>query len=240
MPRSAWLLAALVLALLDQAAAQRRLGSYVRRAFDYRAVEVGIIGGPNLTSISGTEATDSEIRGTLGGFASVSLGEGFRLRPEVLITGKRVGAAPLTVIDCLPTGCPQDVARETVHLTWIEAPLLLEYRFRGPPGGLSPRLYGGPFMALRIGCSEALRLVNPSERLVRSCGEANTTGTRYNNGDGGFVLGAGLARRGVGVGVRWTRSVARVAPTPQPTGNRLVGGRQSTLTATVEFSTRVW
>lgn len=241
------LLAVTTVGLADPVVGQRRLGSYVRRAFDYRAVEVGVIGGPNRTTVTGAGPIDPNIRGSLGAFVSVRLGEGFRLRPEVLVTGKRVGAEPFSVLDqpgilrdCLPNApCPQSIDFETVTLTWIEAPLLLEYRFGGLGRAVSPRLYGGPFLALRVGCSESLVLLNPSERLVRSCGEQTALSPQYNNGDGGFVLGGAVARRGVAVGLRWTRSLAEVAPF-QASVSRLVGAKQSTLTATLEFSTRLW
>lgn len=222
--------------------AQRRLGHYVRRAFDYRAVEAGVIGGPNRTTLTGVGPTDPSIRGMLGGFVSVRLGEGFRLRPELLVSGKEVGLQPFNQVDCPLSGpCPLPFVERT-SLTWIEAPLLLEFRPEGFSRAFAPRFYGGPFLALRVGCSQSVPATTQQidTRLVRPCGEATATAPQLNNGDGGFVIGGGLYRHGVGLGVRWTRSLAEIAPFQSGSTSRLIGGKQSTLTATIEFASRLW
>lgn len=224
-----------------EAVGQRRIGAVVRRAFDYRAVEAGVIGGPNRTTLTGAGPVDPSFRGMLGGFASVRLGAGFRLRPELLVSGKQFGVVPSSTADCLPTGpCPASTDWENTSVTWLEAPLLLEYRPDGFSRAFAPRFFAGPFLALRVGCSQTAVPDQTPIRLVRTCGTPTTTSPQFNNGDGGFVLGGGLFRHGVGLGLRWTRSLAEVAPFQSSSASRLIGAKQSTLTATLEFSTRLW
>lgn len=227
--------------------AHRRLASYVRRAFDYRAVEVGVIGGPNRNTVTGVGPVDPRVRGMLGGFASVRLGDGFRLRPELVVSGKQIATNSDINLPCLPPGpCPGPITEtETTSITWLEAPILLEYRFdRFGTGRIGPKLYGGPFMAIRVGCSLSSP-VSPTttperDRIVRSCSTDNTDGTRFNNGDAGFVVGGGIGTGSVGIGFRWTRSLVEVAPFQGNGFSRLIGAKQSTLSATLEFSTRLW
>jgi hypothetical protein len=239
--------AVLAIAILApiEASAQRRFAGYVRRAFDYRAVEVGVVGGPNRSSVTGAGPIDARFRGMLGGFASVRLGDGLRLRPEVIVSGKQVATSTSIFAPCLPPGpCAETVETETTSFTWLEAPLLLEYRFDQIAGRFGPKLYAGPFMAIRIGCSLAVSQAPPLEadgdRLVRSCATEHTGNTRFNNGDAGFVAGGGIGTGSVGLGFRWIRSLVEVAPF-QPAGtSRLIGAKQSTVAVTLEFSTRVW
>ena len=242
------LLTPIVFAVLahQEAIAQRSIGSYVRRAFDYRAVEAGVIGGPNRTSLTRAGSIDPEVRGMLGAFISVRLGAGFRLRPEALVAGKRTGATYSFLTPCLPPGpCPSVIESQRTTVTWLESPLLVEYR----PGGFSrrfaPRLYAGPFLAIRVGCSLSTQTgAQPgTSRLVRACADDPAANPHVNNGDGGFVVGGGIHRHGVGLGLRWTRSLADLAPPtigPNPNPSRLTGARQSTLTATLEFATQLW
>lgn len=224
--------------------AQRRIGRAVRRAFDYRAVEVGVVGGPNRSTMVGGGSFDARFKGLLGGFVSVRLAEGLRLRPEVLISGKDVAATDQVVPPCLPPGpCPALYLTETTRLTWLEAPLLIEYRFDDVLGSnLAPKVYAGPFLALRLGCSLSSPVSptpNPdpgdTQRLVQGCDTAGRTASRFNNGDGGFVIGAGIGTGPVGLGFRWIRSLTKVGQT-----NRFLGARQSTVALTLEFSTRLW
>ncbi|MFN0180618.1 MAG: outer membrane beta-barrel protein [Gemmatimonadales bacterium] len=227
----------------SEVAAQRRLGNYVRRAFDYRAVEAGLVGGPNRTTLTGAGPVNPSVRGMLGGFVSVRLGDGFRLRPEVLVSGKQSGVTTELLPPCAPPGaCAAIIQRENTSLTWLEAPLLLEYRPDGFGRDFAPRLFAGPFLALRVGCSQSVRTSNDPNNihLVRTCGDQTPQSPQFNNGDGGFVLGGGLYRRGVGVGLRWTRSLAEVAPFQSGNFSTLFGAKQSTLTATLEFATRLW
>jgi hypothetical protein len=227
----------------SELAAQRRLGSYVRRAFDYRAVEAGVVGGPNRTTLTGAGPVNPSVRGMLGGFVSVRLGAGFRLRPEVLVSGKQSGFTTEILPPCVPPGpCTPIIERENTSLTWLEAPLLLEYRPEGFSRDFAPRFFAGPFLALRVGCSQSVRSSNDPNniQLVRTCGDQTAQSPQFNNGDGGFVLGGGLYRHGVGIGLRWTRSLAEVAPFQSGNFSQLLGAKQSTLTATLEFATRLW
>ncbi len=231
-------------AVAPELPAQRRLASYVRRAFDYRAVEIGLVGGPNRNSVTGAGPIEPRFRGMLGGFASVRLGDGLRLRPELLVSGKQVAIDTDIVDPCQPGPCPLPfVETETTAITWVEAPLLLEYRFDPiGRGRLAPKIYGGPFMAIRISCSLSVTQVPRSsgDRLVRSCATDNTGGTRFNNGDAGFVIGGGIGTGSVGIGLRWTRSLVEMAPFQLNGTSRLIGAKQSTLAATLEFATRLW
>lgn len=225
------------------APAQRRMASMVRRAFDYNAIEVGFIGGANRSTATGAGPIAPRVRGSLGGFLSLRLGDGFRFRPELLMSVKAVATETDLIPPCLPPGpCPGPFRQtETTSATWLEAPMLLEYRFRGPGrGGLVPKLYGGPFLAIRMSCSIATAVEMSPSRVVRSCAEPSQGFGSYNNGDAGFVVGGGVATRGVGIGLRWTRSLAEVAPFQAAGGSRLIGAKLSVLAATVEFSTRLW
>ncbi len=220
--------------------AQRTMARMVRRAFDYNAVELGLIGGPNRTAVTGAGPIDARFRGMLGGFVSVRLGEGFRLRPEMLASNKAVASQAILVTPCLPPGpCPTFRQTETTSLTWLEAPILLEYGFnhRGRAG---LKVFAGPFVAIRVACSLGTATQGSPAREVRSCAQLVDASTQFNNGDAGFVVGGGLTAGPLGIGLRWSRSLVPLAPF-QPDGtSRLVGAKQSTLSATVEISTKIW
>ena len=78
--------------VLAPLAAQRRQFERIRHYFDGSdALEVGLVGGPNRNTVTGAGPVDPKIRGLLGGYLSVPLAGSFRLRPEVLVSGKLVG-----------------------------------------------------------------------------------------------------------------------------------------------------
>ncbi len=225
------------------ALAQRRMASLVRRAFDYNAIEIGIVGGPNRSTATGAGPIEPRVRGSLGGFLSLRLGDGFRFRPEVLVTAKALATETELIPPCLPSGpCPGPFLQtETTSATWIEGPILLEYRFRPPGRGrLVPKVFGGPFLAIRVSCSIATAVETSLSRVVRSCAEPSQGFGAFSNGDAGFVVGGGVTTGRVGIGLRWSRSLAEVAPFQANGGSRLIGAKMSVLAATVEFSTRLW
>lgn len=228
--------------------AQRARFDRIRRAFRGEdAVELGLVGGPNRTTFTGAGPIDAEIRGSIGGYLSVPIIGHLRLRPEALVTGRQIGITSLIQPPCLPPGgCPPVSELQTASFTWLEVPVMLEARFhRALAGWGTPRIYGGPFVAVRLSCSFAVP-VDPQPpqlddtRFVRSCNDATGGATRYNNGDAGFVLGGAIATGGVGLGFRWTRSLVPVAPDQTVTdAGRLIGAKSSTLTLTLELGTRL-
>jgi Outer membrane protein beta-barrel domain len=231
--------------------AQRRTLQRLHRFIDRdAAVEIGIIGGPNRNTVTGAGPVDAKIRGSLGGFLSVPVIGSIRLRPEVLVSGKQVGFTDSFIPPCLPPGtqCVPITATEKASFTWLEAPLLIEARFpRAISRDVTPRIYGGPFIAVRLACSFSNPVADvpvpqgsSGPELVRPCSSADGSTTRYNNGDAGFVVGGTIAAGGVGIGVRWTRSLVPIAPDQSvAAGNRLIGAKNSTLAVTLEFATRI-
>jgi len=74
-------------------------------------------------------------------------------------------------------------------------------------------------------------------KLVQSCQDV-PPGPSFNNGDAGFVVGAALGTGPVSLGFRWNRSLVPVAPEGSPAG-RLAGAKQSTLSLTLELTTKL-
>ncbi|MEO8451658.1 MAG: hypothetical protein ABI647_17830 [Gemmatimonadota bacterium] len=232
-------------------AAQRRTFERIRHYFDGSdALEIGLVGGPNRNTVTGAGPVDPKIRGLLGGYLSVPIAGGLRLRPEVLVSGKLVGFPnEILVPPCLPPGgCLPISGQETASFTWLEAPILLETRFHRALGGWgTPRIYGGPFVAVRLACSfstpasaQPAPLNGTVPQLVQSCNAADGSSTRYNNGDAGFVIGGAISTGGIGLGFRWTRSLVPIAPDQSVlTGSRLIGAKNSTLAVTLEIGTRL-
>ena len=248
------LVASLVLAAasLPTAANAQRWSRPIRRVIDhyYAPVELGLIGSVNRNTVTGAGPVDPRFRGSIGGFMSLPLGTVFRLRPEVMVSGKYIAETdelnvPFDPFPCLPAVSCVPVLQETTRsLTWLEIPVLLEARFRRALGGWgTPKVYGGPFVAVRLSCNVSIKGVDEnapaptSARLIKSCDEFQPNAT-YNNGDAGFVLGAGVSAGLVGVGFRWTRSLVPVAPFGSSVG-RLAGAKQSTLALTLELATRL-
>lgn len=245
------LLLAILPALLD---AQRGRVDRVRRALtfgDY--VEAGLVGGPNRNTVTGAGPVDAKIRGFGGAFLTIPVAGDLRIRPEALLSGKNVGESFEIQPPCLPPGgCPPITQRRTAAFTWLEVPILAEVRFPGMFGrGSMPRLYGGPFLGVRLSCSFVEPVGAPvaetgsgqaaGSEIVSPCDPPNGPGPRYNNGDAGFVLGGTLGVRGIGIGARWTRSLVPVAPDQVLLGStRLIGAKHSTLALTLELTTRIY
>ncbi|MEZ4585629.1 MAG: hypothetical protein R2909_04410 [Gemmatimonadales bacterium] len=242
------LLAGLILFPATVDAQRRGSDRYRRYVRSSNAVELGLIGGPNRNTVTGAGPVDAKYRGSLGAFLSVPVMGSIRLRPEVAVSGKQVGfVEPFG--PCDPGPCDPIGERQTASFTWLEAPLLVEARLDRALGGWgSPRIYGGPFVAVRLSCSFSTPigdtpdpvLEDDTPRIVRPCNPTDGTSARYNNGDAGFVVGGTIAAGSVGVGIRWTRSLVPIAPDQSVLGGgRLIGAKHSTLAVTLEFATRL-
>jgi len=163
------------------------------------------------------------------------------------VTGTQVGVLQSVIPPCLPQVLCDPVEERVIpSLTWLQLPLLLEARFHHALGGdVSPRLFAGPFVAVRLACSviEPILATPPAPqtedqgKTVTPCSARSTT-SGYNNGDAGFVAGAGLAIGGFGLNARWTRSLVPIAPTGSSAG-QLAGAKQSTLSVFVDIGTRL-
>ena len=227
--------------------AQRGRLDRIRRAFHGEdAVEIGLIGGPNRTSATGIGSVDAEIRGEIGGFLSVPIIGRLRLRPEVMVSGKELGATEVFLPPCLPPGgCSPVTQTQEASFTWLQVPVLFETKFTRAIGGWgTPKLYAGPFVAIRLACSFSVPIevtaTSEETKLVQDCEDPATGAVRYNNGDAGFVLGGAIASGGIGIGFRWTRSLVPLAPDQSVTApGRLIGAKSSTLTLTLELGTRL-
>jgi len=246
-PRTVFLVALLGLLIVPALPAQRIRLDRLRRAIDrHYDVEIGFIGGPNRNTATGAGPVDAKFRGSFGGFLSVPVVGDLRIRPEIAVSGKQV-AFRTPVTGCTEGDCGLNPA-ETASFTWLEVPLLLEARLHRTLRELgSPRLYAGPFVAVRLACSFAVP-VEPSQppagafdtRLVTPCASPDAGGARYNNGDAGFVVGGAIGLGPVGLGLRWIRSLVPIAPDQATVDGRpFVGAKHSTLALTLEFGTRV-
>ncbi|MGE0441168.1 MAG: outer membrane beta-barrel protein [Gemmatimonadales bacterium] len=235
----------LLLALMPAvSAAQRGRLDRLRRVItrdDY--VEIGLVGGVNWSTLTGSDRITARVSGTGGGFLSVPVAGSLRLRPELSVDNRRVESTRDIIPPCLPPGpCPPIEERQVATFTWLEAPVLAEWRMDGALGrSLRPRIYGGPFVAIRLGCSFTTPVEGGgSTSFVVGCGSPDV-GNQYHNGDAGFILGGAIASGGLGIGARWIRSLVPVAPAgSNPGAGYLLGAKSSTLVLTMEFGTRLY
>lgn len=236
------LLSALLLTALAEAGfGQRfRLDRARRALLDQAAVEIGVVGQVNRTDLvasGGDPGRDlaARVRGGGGLFASFAVAGRLRFRPELAATVKAFGASAELFPPCLPeVFCSAVVERQTVQSTWLEAPLLAEWRFARALGRGRPlALLGGPYLAVRLGCRASSQFGTENAVVSIPCAEA---GLPVRDGDAGFVLGLRAARRGVGLGVRWTRSLRSAI---QDGGGPFGRGRLSTLALTLDLATRL-
>lgn len=216
------------------------------------SIEAGLLTGPTWNSMTGGPAAASTGRNAHAGvFAAFSLGSGVAFRPELSATRKQVRLASFN------SACPAEMlciammvpTSEQVTFTWLEVPLLAEWR---PEGrgllGVTPRLFAGPFLAVRLGGVACTRIGPPSlpeasaEPVVGSytsscAGDFTKDGPEpASSGDAGFVVGGVLRRGAIGVGARWTRSLTDAVQPSVPDLSQLHGGRQSTLSLFVEIA----
>jgi len=215
-----------------------------------RGVEFGLVGGVNHNTMTGVGPVDAGVAGQAGLFAQFQFSSHVGFRPEMSVSWKRLGttmnAFPIPVCE-RGLSCSQSFALdETTSLTWLEVPLLAQVTLPAIGGHVLPRLIAGPYVAVRLACSisstsgfvyELPPGVEPQGSPVtvsQSCGNASSQS--YGNGDAGYILGAGLAMRQFGLGVRWTRSLVATVPFNQNGSSQLTGGKQSTLALTIDIA----
>ena len=216
-----------------------------------RPVQIGLVGGVNRSTMTGVGPVNAEFAGQAGLFAQFQVGSRFSFRPEMSVSWKRLGTSSPPIY-CDPGPCPLATQLnyipndQTTSLSWLEVPLLAEVSLPQIGSGITPRLIAGPYVAVRLSCSVSSTTnliydlpagVEPPGPVVtysQSCDDG--TGWSYGNGDAGYVLGAGIGTRRLGVGLRWTRSmVATVAQVPFGNSS-LAGGKQSTLAITLDLA----
>jgi hypothetical protein len=167
-------------------------------------------------------------------------------RKQVSLSGFG-GACPVEML-CLSIAAP---STDRATFSWLEVPLLAEWRPAGPTVlGVTPRVFAGPFVAVRLGavsCVRTTRYPLPDGDIhdlmaraafVSSCeGDYNRDGASpASTGDAGFILG-GVVRRGtIGVGARWTRSLTDAVRPAFPGTSQLEGARHSTLSLFIEVA----
>lgn len=211
-------------------------------------VEVGFLGGPTWNTMTSVPSATRQGAGHLGAFASFHLGDGFAFRPEMNAARKQVslstvgGGCPICLSIAPPT-------TDQVTFSWLEVPLLAEWRpLAGTVAGFTPKLFGGPFVAVRMGRVSCLRTgpgnqpeatsEPPPGYDISSCSsDYDQDGSEpASTGDAGFVLG-GVVRRGtIGVGARWTRSLTDAVRPAFPGASHLEGARHSTLGLFIEVA----
>lgn len=216
-------------------------------------VEAGLLGGLASSRLVGGLPTDRQHGGHLAAFVRVPVEGAFAFRTEIGVVRRETsysGAGAACPADwlCLSLTAP---GVERVTFTWVEVPLLAEWQpTRRLVGGVTPALFAGPFLAVRLGGVSCTRdgppsvpdgvppMPGPEETVLSSCdGEFAPDGAEpAATGDAGFVLGGVLRRGSVGLGARWTRSLTDAVRPSFADASRLAGSRQSTLTLFVEVT----
>lgn len=126
-----------------------------------------------------------------GAFVRFTLHRGLSVQPELLYAQKGY-----------------EVTGPTLHLSYVEVPILFRADLRAPDArGLRPFLYGGPAPAVLVSCTVFGTTVNGPYR--DRCGEAEATPARDDPAgyDLGLVLGGGLGYGRFALEVRHTRSL---------------------------------
>jgi len=119
---------------VQSAVAQSKAGQGGRTSF-------GLVGGVNVATFNGSDATGSKTRtGFYGGLAAiVPLGTSLFFQPQALFSMK--GA---TASDSGVTG--------EFMLNYLEVPLFLGLRIPMQGSGIRPYVMAGPYVGLKIGC----------------------------------------------------------------------------------------
>jgi Outer membrane protein beta-barrel domain len=157
-------------------AASRAAAWYTRPA---AGVEVGYSrtdlalggGGSLLTSRQGA---------ITGAYLQFPLHDIFAIRPELLFSLKG-GSTVATVAG--------REANIDIELAYIELPVLFRVSF--PTGSIRPVLFGGPALAIQIGCDFSFDF--GSDSIRSTCGQDNLTTVR--SWDFGLVAGGGVEKR---------------------------------------------
>lgn len=217
-------------------------------------IELGVRGGLNRTTMTGVGPIGGRIEGQAGLFARFPVSSALAFRPEIGIAVKQSEwefenalVCPAEALCTQPTPVSASTVERTTF-TWLEVPLLLEATLPELAGGVTPYLAAGPFLAVRPGrvrCStgfgsDTQPLAESTGLLARCDDQYGEEGpSRANNGDAGFVLGGGVRIGGVGASLRWTRSLVAAVPFTPFGFSRLMGGKQSMVSLTIELAKRM-
>jgi hypothetical protein len=199
----------------------------------------GILAGYNSATLDGENffdegsATQSRRNGFTGGlYLTLPLGaSGLAFRPEVLYSQKGVRYA--STFQAPPsTGVPSSLAaRADVRLSYVEAPLLLQYTVP-TSGGLRPQLYAGvaPASGRRARWESACgprHHVQRAQRLRRPRRTARGDTPAFRRFDVGGVVGGavafGVGGRALTVGVRYTHGFLTLTDDGDSPKNRAIG-----------------
>ena len=188
------------------------------RAASPAAPRFGILAGLSSATFD-FESTDTEFvadspdrrRGFTGGvYLAVPLGtSGVALRPELLYTQK--GATQrFSSVDEFGS---LDL-RGTTALSYLEAPVLVQYTVP-TPGGLHPQFYAGPAFGLRTGCRYRYVAVvdGETQRGSGSCDDVTADGGFRRFDLGGTVGGAlafAVGGQALTAGVRYTHGFSNI------------------------------
>lgn len=158
-------------------AASRAAAWYTRPAagveVGYSRTDLALGGGGNLlTSRQGA---------ITGAYLQFPLHDIFAIRPELLFSLK--GGSTVATIE------GQGEGNIDIELAYIELPVLFRVSF--PTGSIRPVLFGGPALAIQIGCDFSFDL--PSDSTRSTCGQDNLTTVR--SWDFGLVGGGGVEKR---------------------------------------------
>ena len=158
-------------------AASRAAAWYTRPAagieVGYSRTDLALGGGGNLlTSRQGA---------ITGVYLQFPLQDVFAIRPELLFSLK--GGSTVATIGAKGE---QNIA---IELAYVELPVLFRVSF--PTGSIRPVLFGGPALAIQIGCDFSFDLGTDSTRST--CGQDNLTTVR--GWDFGLVGGGGVEKR---------------------------------------------
>jgi hypothetical protein len=199
-----------------------------------------MVGGLHRNTVTGVGPIESELNGRLGVFLGVPLARVMAVRPELAVTWKGFGVEvfPLPLDFCPPPECtPVPPYREETTLTYLEAPLLVQAVSPWKVADrITPSLYTGPFFAIRLNCAYRQQVQAIPEQLalyapVTTC---DGSGSVFNNGDAGLVLGGAIRYGPAGLGLRWTRSLVALSPREGSLG-RFSGGKSSTVDLVLEL-----
>ena len=154
-------------------AASRAAAWYTRPAagveVGYSRTDLALGGGGNLlTSRQGA---------ITGAYLQFPLHDIFAIRPELLFSLK--GGSTVATI----RGVEENIE---IELAYIELPVLFRVSF--PTGNIRPVLFGGPAMAIQIGCDFSF-----SDAVRSTCGQDSLTNVR--SWDFGLVAGGGVEKR---------------------------------------------
>jgi hypothetical protein len=200
----------------------------------------GILAGYNSATLDGENffdegsATQSRRNGLTGGlYLTFPLGaSGLAFRPEVLYSQKGVRYA--STFQAPPsTGVPSSLAaRADVRLSYVEAPLLLQYTVP-TSGGLRPQLYAGVAPALRTSCEVGIRVAglgttfnerSDCDDLGELLEEDTPAFRRFDvGGVVGGALAFGVGGRALTVGVRYTHGFLTLTDDSDSPKNRAIG-----------------